>query len=63
MIYSIIGLIVYSIMGLGVYLALRLREKCEKDLLLTYLLYIYSNTVVRYETRNINLANEQINKA
>lgn len=36
MIYSIIGLIVYSIMGLGVYLALRLREKCEKDLLLTY---------------------------
>ena len=37
MIYSIIGLIVYSIMGLGVYLALRLREKCEKEyLLLTY---------------------------
>lgn len=36
MIYSIIGLIVYSIMGLGVYLTLRLREKCEKDLLLTY---------------------------
>ena len=31
MIYSIIGLIVYSIMGLGVYLALRLREKCEKE--------------------------------